>query len=149
MKLSPSGLRFLEEQESEGGVPRLKAYSDTGGVWTIGFGHTDGVKQGDTCTAQQAYAWLSEDAEWAENAVLKLVPRELDQNQFNALVSFVFNIGDDAFKNSTMRKLLLADRDELAAEEFVKWRYDNHVEIAGLKARRLREKALFLTPYDA
>lgn len=146
MRLSGSGLRFLAEQESEGGVPRLKAYKDTGGVWTIGFGHIEGVKEGDICTSEQAFAWLDDDTWEAESAILKLVPRELSQNQFEALVSLVFNIGTTAFRGSTLRKHLLADRDELAAEEFPKWRFDNGKEIAGLKARRLREKALFLTP---
>lgn len=146
MRLSGSGLRFLAEQESEGGVPRLKAYKDTGGVWTIGFGHIEGVKEGDTCTSEQANDWLWDEVGESELYVNTLVPRELTQGQFDALVSFVFNIGHNAFKNSTLRKYLLADRDELAAEEFPKWRFDNGKEIAGLKARRLREKALFLAP---
>jgi len=146
MKLSANGLKFLAEQESEGGVPRLKAYLDTGGVWTIGFGHIRGVKKGDTCTEEQAFHWLWEESQEFEAVVSNLVPRELTQRQFDALVSFVFNIGAQAFRDSTMRIYLLRNQDELAALQFVRWNKDNGRVVAGLTARRLREKDLFLTP---
>ncbi len=146
MWLSPAGLKFLAEQESEGGVPRLKAYCDTGGVWTIGFGHIWGVHEGDTCTAQQAYNWLEDEAEDAEITLHAVVSTPLNQNQFDALVSFVFNIGETAFSNSTLLKLLNDDRPELAALQFVRWNKDNGKIIDGLTNRRLREKALFETP---
>lgn len=146
MQLSPKGLKFLAEQESEGGVPRLRAYLDTGGVWTIGFGHIRGVEKGDSCTEQQAFKWLADESSEAAQAVNRLVPRELTQNQFDALVSFVFNIGIDAFRTSRMRAQLLENMDELAALQFARWKYDNGKEIEGLKNRRAREKELFITP---
>lgn len=142
MKIGTAGLDCIKQSES----CRLRAYLDTGGVWTIGWGHTLGLKSGDTCTQEQADSWLIDDCIQAEAAVNKRVRTHLTQNEFDALVSFVFNIGETQFANSTLLKHLNADQHELAALEFRKWRFDNHVEIPGLLARRLREKELFLRP---
>lgn len=145
MKLSEKGLRFIARNEADGG-PNLEAYLDTGGVPTIGYGHTHGVKLGDTCTVEQGLQWLHEDAAEAERGVNRLITSSLTQNEYDALVDFVFNIGEEQFETSTIRKLLNDDQHELAALEFRKWRYDNHVEVPGLLVRRVKTKDLFLTP---
>lgn len=125
---------------------RLQAYLDTGNVWTIGWGHTKFVRVGDTCSQEQADKWLAEDVADAESTITATVRTPLNQNEFDALVSFVYNIGAHEFIGSTLLRLLNADRKELAALEFRKWRFDNGREIRGLLVRRVREKDLFLTP---
>lgn len=145
-RLSAAGLKFLCEREAVGGVPALRAYKDTGGVWTIGFGHIQGVKEGDTCTEEQARHWLWEESAHAELTVLSRVNMQLNENQFAALVSFVYNIGDQAFAESTMLKFLNEDKFELAALQFPRWCKDNGQVVQGLLNRRMLEKALFETP---
>lgn len=126
---------------------RNEAYLDTGGVWTIGYGTIaiDGkpVEAGQTCTEAQATQWLSDDLAWAQTAVNKLVRAPLKQNMFDALVSFVYNIGESAFSKSTMLKLLNMSLYKEAGKQFDRWKYDNGKEIQGLVNRRKRERALF------
>lgn len=141
MKISASGLALLKGHEG----CAFKAYLDTGGVWTIAYGHTRGVKEGDTCDADQAVAWLDEDADEAKRAVNQLVTVPLSQNKFDALVSFVFNIGRPAFFTSTMLRKLNASDFAGAALQFGRWVYDNGRIINGLVARRTDEKDLFLS----
>lgn len=141
MKISASGLALLKRHEG----CAFKAYLDTGGVWTIAYGHTRGVKEGDTCDADQAVAWLDEDADEAKRAVNQLVTVPLSQNKFDALVSFVFNIGRPAFFTSTMLRKLNASDFAGAALQFGRWVYDNGRIINGLVARRTDEKDLFLS----
>lgn len=125
----------------------LKAYPDPGTKrepWTIGYGHTGGVKQGDICTKDQALKWLREDISEAEASISTLVKVPLSQNQFDALVSFVYNVGYNNLKHSTLLKRLNTASYEDAANEFTKWVYaDGHV-LNGLIKRREAEKAWFL-----
>lgn len=124
---------------------RLKAYLDTGGVWTIGYGHTGPeVVEGLTITLDGAERLLREDLRTAEGHVNKLVKVALTQNQFDALVSFVYNIGGGAFKESTMLRLLNAGDYEGAANQFPRWNKDNGKVVAGLTNRRREERELFL-----
>jgi Phage-related lysozyme (muraminidase) len=141
MKVSAAGLDCIKGHEGL----RLKAYLDTGGVWTIGYGHTAGVKEGDTCTPEQAYAWLDEDADIAERAINQLVKVPLTQNQFDALVSFVYNIGRPEFFTSTLLRKLNAGDYTGAAGQFGRWIYDNGKIINGLVLRRSDERDLFVT----
>jgi lysozyme len=142
MKISAAGLELLKGHEGL----RLKAYLDTGDVPTIGYGHTRGVKMGDTCTKEQALQWLDEDADIAENDVNRLVkaPFGLNQNQFDALVSFVYNIGGDEFSTSTLLRKLNAGDYTGAAKQFGRWIYDNGKIVNGLVLRRADERELFL-----
>lgn len=140
MKISAAGLELLKGHEGL----RLKAYLDTGGVPTIGYGHTKGVKMGDTCTKEQALKWLDEDADSAENDVNRLVTVPLNQNQFDALTSFVYNIGGDEFSTSTLRRKLNACDYIGAANQFGRWIYDDGKIINGLILRRADERELFL-----
>lgn len=125
---------------------RLKAYPDpgTGGVpWTIGYGHTRGVKEGDTCTERQADEWLRSDLRWAEEAVKDLVGDSLTQYQFDALVDFVFNIGRSQFEKSTLLKKLILKDYVTASKEFNRWKYAGPKILIGLARRRQAETDWF------
>lgn len=128
---------------------RADAYLDTGGVWTIGFGtirYPNGtkVKKGDKCTRGQAELWLMNDAKWVDACLDKYVTSKLTQNQFDALASFVYNVGETAFSKSTMLTLLNQSKFDLASSQFDRWIYDNGKVINGLVNRRTQEKQLFL-----
>ena len=141
MKIGERGLALIKEFE---GV-RLAAYLDSVGVPTIGYGHTKDVQMGDTCTPEQANEWLREDCEDAENCVNSAVSVPLTECEFDALVSFVFNLGCGNFRKSTLlRKLLDSDYDG-AAIEFRKWDKAGGQVLAGLTRRRLAEARLFET----
>ena len=151
MKTGENGLALI--QASEGLC--LRAYADPGSggaPFTIGYGHTAGVRPGDGCTARQAAEWLREDCIWAESLVAGLVKVPLTQGQFDALVSFTFNVGPgargvkDGFitlasgNPPTLRRRLDASDYEGAAAEFPKWA---HPDLLGLRIRRAREQLLF------
>ena len=139
-KITQDGLDFIQDVEG----CKLYAYLDTGGVWTIGVGHTGPeVVKGLTCSMEQALQWLKEDSEEAQKAIRQSVEGLLTQNQFNALVSFVFNVGINAFKKSTMLKLINKGDFDGAAKEFTKWNKDNGKEILGLSKRRILEQSVF------
>ena len=140
MKTSQAGLDFIQDVEG----CKLFAYLDTGGVWTIGVGHTGPeVVKGLVCTFEQAMKWLAEDVREAEDAITRKVKVPLNQAQFDALVSFVFNIGVGQFSASTLlRKLNLKDYVG-AGNEFPRWNKDNGKVIPGLTKRRLLEQSRF------
>ena len=130
---------------------KLKAYLDGGGVWTIGYGTTfypDGtrVKEGDTCTQEQADYWLQGHANDLVFELLNEVKVTLNANQIKALVCFIYNIGMGAFKKSTMLRLINDGKVLEASEQFIRWNKDNGVVVPGLTNRRLDEKKLFNTP---
>lgn len=123
---------------------RSTAYRDTGGVLTIGYGHTLNVKPGDRVTTEQAEAFLRDDLATAEKAVNKLVTVALDQNEFDALVSFTFNVGEGAFRDSTLLKHLNNARRVEACGELSRWMYDNKKPLRGLLRRRVAEMDLWI-----
>jgi lysozyme len=143
MQISYNGLTLLKELEGF----RKEAYLDTGGVWTIGYGTTrvEGkpVEAGLTCTEAQAQQWLSEDIAWAQTAVNKLVKVPLKQGMFDALVSFVYNVGEDQFRRSTLLRLLNLKQYIEAGKQFLLWKYDNGKVIQGLINRRYKELAMY------
>lgn len=141
MQTSESGIKFIRDHE--GCV--LTAYQDGGGVWTIGVGHTRGVKAGQAITKAQADAFLADDIAPVETCINQSVEVALNQNQFDALASFIFNVGETAFKKSTLLKKLNAGDYRGAADQFTRWVYDNNVFVQGLYNRRVDEKALFLS----
>src|SRR5574337_475226 len=125
---------------------RLTAYQDSVGVWTIGYGHTGSdVHPNLTCTQEQADAWLQQDIQGAVHVVNTVVKVPLNQNQFDALVDFVFNLGSGAFQGSTLLKLLNQGNYQGASNEFPKWNHAGGVVLAGLTTRRLAEQKLFNT----
>lgn len=124
----------------------LKAYDDGVGVWTIGYGTTviNGVKvkKGDTCTLEQAKKYMASDLKKFEAAVNK-VTVALNQNQFDALVSLTYNIGANAFANSTLLKKLNAGDYKGAASQFDVWNKAGGKVMRGLTNRRAIERKLF------
>jgi len=125
---------------------RLTAYPDpgTGGApWTIGDGHTKGVKEGDTCTPEQADQWLADDLAVACSTVAHFVKVPLTDNQKTALADFVFNVGMGNFESSTLLKKLNAEDYEGAADEFGRWIYAGGRVLPGLVKRRAAGAALF------
>lgn len=115
---------------------RLKAYVCAAGVCTIGYGHTAGVKPGDVITEAQADAFFESDIRAVENQVNAL-PLDLGQYQFDAVVSFCFNVGIGKFKKSTLYKKIRADAyDSSIPAEFKKWIYGGGKILPGLVTRR-------------
>lgn len=127
---------------------RLRAYRDTGGIWTIGYGHTRGVTAGMVITEAQAEVFLEEDITIALADVRALVTVPLTASQEAALVSFVFNLGRTRLAASTLLRELNKGNYTRAAEEFLKWnkgRVKNKlVVLDGLTKRREAERRLFL-----
>lgn len=142
---SKKGLELIKKYEGL----RLEAYKDPAGILTIGYGHTKTVKPGMIINKEMAELLLKIDVMDAENAVRALVNIELNQNQFDALVSFVFNVGKRSFERSTLLKLLNAGKILEAGEEFMRWTKARQPgglkELPGLVKRRAEEKALFLS----
>ncbi len=122
---------------------RLKAYKCPAGIWTIGYGHTSGVKEGQAITFSQAEEFLKQDLKRFETSVRSLVTVAITQNQFDALVSFCYNLGAGALKTSTLLKKLNNGDYNGAAEEFDRWVYANGKKLQGLVRRRAAEKELF------
>ena len=122
---------------------RLNSYLCPAGVWTIGYGHTDGVNQGMLITEKTADAFLKQDIRNAEHSINQM-DAELTQEQFDALVSFVFNVGVRAFNVSTLRKKILKDpNDPSIADEFRRWVYAGDKKLPGLIKRREQEIKLY------
>lgn len=145
MSISSSGIKLIASFEDL----KLKAYDDGVGVWSIGFGTTaypNGVrvKQGDRCTLEQANSFFQYDLKCFEKAVKEAVTVPLSQNQFDALVSLAYNIGSNAFKNSTLLKYLNALAYQEAADQFLVWNKGGGKVLKGLVRRREAERALFL-----
>lgn len=129
------------------------AYRDVAGVWTIGYGHTEGFKdgrftEGATLTEHQASSLLREDITAREKAVAYDVNAELKQHEFDALVSLVYNIGVGNFRRSTLLRRLNQEDRAGAAEAFLMWnkaRVGGTLrEVRGLTRRRIAERAMFL-----
>lgn len=127
---------------------KLVPYLDTGNVPTVCAGHTQTVDMKKIYTRKECYHLLDKDVLIAARAVDRLVDVPLNENQKVALISFVFNIGEGAFANSTMRRLLNKGDYEGAARQFDRWIYDNGVKLRGLVKRRADEKKRFLMPVD-
>ena len=126
----------------------LEAYLDGGGVPTIGWGHTSDwkrkVKLGDKITKEEAEDLIKTDVYEASNAINDYVEIELTQNQYDALCSFVFNIGIDAFRSSTLLRMINQERSiKDCAPQFNRWVHDNGKVVAGLVRRRKLERKLF------
>ena len=127
----------------------LKAYKCPAGVWTIGWGTTepiDGVKphEGMVITQKQADELLIKNLKGYENAVNEYITYSINQNQFDALVSFAYNCGNGALKTSTLLKKLNAGDVHGAANEFLRWNKANGKVLNGLTRRREAERKLFL-----
>lgn len=129
----------------------LRAYLDSGGVWTIGIGcikYPNGspVKKGDTITPQERdeyFVWEMRDKVAKVN---QLTRDDINQQQFNAIVDLTFNIGTTALQKSTLLKVLNANlSDPILINRFMDWRFDNGKEIPGLLRRRMSDAYMYFT----
>lgn len=116
-------------------------------VWTLGWGHTHGVREGDTCTMPTAQARLEQDVAGFATIVCSTVKVPLAQEQFDALVSLCFNIGGSAFLGSTLVKTLNTGSYAGAAAEFGRWNKQAGRVLDGLTVRRAAERDHFLSPH--
>jgi len=144
MKTNAAGINLIKGFEGF----RAIAYLCPANVWTIGYGHTGDVNQGDTMTRKRAEEVLARDLLRFESCVENAVTVPLNENEFAALVSFAYNIGCGALKKSTLlQKLNSGDRDG-AASEFKKWNRAGGKILNGLVRRREAESELFTTPIE-
>lgn len=147
MPRSINGAGYLLVKEFEG--LRLRAYLCPAGVWTIGYGHTDGVREGMTITQTQADDFLDRDLDWAEECVGKFA-KDPSDNEFAAMVSLCFNVGAAGFVKSTVLRLHNTGDKLGAARAFRMWNKatvgGKLVELPGLTRRRLAEEGLYLKP---
>jgi lysozyme len=139
MRYSSDGLDLTEQFES----CRLVPYQDSKGVWTNGWGNTHHVDPHVTISLEQANADLLANVQWAVVTVNAMVTVPLSQDEFDALVDFVFNVGSGNFATSTLLKLLNAGDIAGASAQFERWDQSAGVVVAGLLRRRLAEKAEF------
>ena len=123
---------------------KLKAYRCSAGVWTIGFGHTEDVEEGDTITSSEAELLLIEDLRERANALAPFVNVGVTEGQYIALLSLTFNIGVGALKKSSLLRYLNLGHIDEAADEFLRWIYAGGKVSEGLKNRREAERKLFL-----
>lgn len=140
MKISENGLNIIKEFEGFSEIP----YPDGAGLMTIGYGHK--IRRGelfDKISETTALALLKDDMQEAENAVNTLVSAPLNQNQFDALVSFTFNLGTGRLKDSTLLILLNQHKYQDASAQFTRWKYIGKAVSPGLSRRREMERALF------
>ena len=139
MNISKEGLSLIKKFEG----CELEAYNCAAGVLTIGYGSTKGVKEGDTITQEEADKLLLHEMEEYEGYVNNLVKVDLSQNQFDALVSWVFNLGPANLKASTLLKVLNGkDYDDVPAQ-IQRWNKAGGKVLEGLIRRRNAEALLF------
>ena len=139
MNTSPKGIALIKEFEGL----RLKAYKCPGGVWTIGYGHTDGVRPGMVISERQAEDFLKAEP-IAFEKYLNDLRLAINQNQFDALISFIYNVGTGNFSSSTMlRKVKANPLDNSIMDEFRRWVYSKGRALPGLQRRRLAEMKLY------
>lgn len=146
MKLGERGESLIKSFEKLA----LKSYKDSGGKWTIGWGHT-GLYVGSNlvCTAEQAETWFLADTGHTVAAVNAEVTTAINQNEFDALIAFGYNVGDAAERRSTLIRLLNLGDHAGAALEFPKWNLVNGKVVDGLTHRRAAEQTLFRLPVQA
>lgn len=139
MQPSPACVALVKASEG----CRLTAYRDSVGVWTIGYGHTRGVRQSQTITQDEADALLLDDLDLAAAQVRGMVTVPLTQGQFDALCDFVFNLGAGRLRDSTLLRLLNQGRYAEAAAQFKFWVMSGGHPLPGLVTRRAADRATF------
>lgn len=143
MNLGERGKKLIQAFEG----CKLTAYIDGGGVLTVGWGHTGrDVTPGMAITQERADWLFDADIAVFEEAVNSLVKVSVTQNQFDALVSFSYNCGRDALKDSTLLRLLNEGEYVRAAAQLCRWNKDNGIVVKGLVRRRAAERLIFETP---
>ncbi len=139
MKISQEGLSLIKKFEG----CELEAYKCAANVWTIGYGSTKGVKKGDTISQEEADKLLLHEMEEYERYINDMVNVDLEQNQFDAMVSWVFNLGPANLKASTLLKVLNAKDYEGVPAQIKRWNKAGGKVLQGLIRRREAESLLF------
>ena len=139
MEISQEGLALIKKFEG----CELEAYKCAAGVWTIGYGSTKGVKEGDSISQEDADKLLTHEMKEYEGYINDLVEVDLEQNQFDALVSWVFNLGPAKLKSSTLLKVLNAKDYEGVPAQIKRWNKAGGKVLQGLVRRREAESLLF------
>ena len=139
MKISQEGIELIKKFEG----CRTESYRCSANVPTIGYGHTAGVKDGDSCTQAEAESILAEDLVEFEDYVNDLVTVELTPSQFSAVVAFTFNLGPKNLSESTLLKLLNLEKYDEIPAQFKRWNRASGKVLDGLIRRREAESLLF------
>ena len=143
MNISQEGISLIKKFEG----CEFKAYKCAAGKWTIGFGRIKNVKEGDTCTQEQAEEWLKEELLVYGSYVNSAVTVPLEQNEFDALVAWTYNLGPTNLNSSTMLRVLNENKKDEVPHQMRKWNKarvnGEKVVLPGLERRRLAESLLF------
>jgi len=139
LKISQEGIALIKKFEG----CELTAYQCSAGVWTIGYGHTKGIEEGMEITQQEAEDMLVEELHEYENYINDNVTAPLSQNQFDAMVSWVYNLGPANLKASTLLKVLNAGDYDGVPAQIKRWNKAGGVTLDGLIRRREAESLLF------
>tara|TARA_R110002167_G_scaffold149751_1_gene343217 strand:- start:499 stop:972 length:474 start_codon:yes stop_codon:yes gene_type:complete len=139
MKTSQSGLDHIKSYEG----CKLKTYRCSGKVLTIGWGHTKGVEEDQEITQKEADAFLVKDIEMVETHVDRLVKTDLEQHQWDAIVSWCFNLGCGNLRASTMLQVINSGDLDKVSEQIIRWDKVGKKAVAGLTRRRKAEADLF------
>ena len=139
MKISEEGIELLKKFEG----CKLEAYQDSVGVWTIGYGHTKGVYKGMTISQDDAEEMLEEEMEEYEGYIEEYVEVPLSQNEFDALVCWVYNLGPTNLRNSTLLMVLNQSKFDEVPEQIKRWNKAGGEVLQGLVRRREAEALLF------
>ncbi len=140
-RINDNGLLLIKSFEGL----RLKAYRDAVGIWTIGYGTTRGVQPDMSISEAEAEQLMRDDLIRFEQAINSAISVPVNDNQFSALVSFTYNVGSGAFRDSTLLKRLNGRQDiRTTADEFPRWNKAGGRVLHGLTRRRHAERALFL-----
>ena len=140
MKIGSKGLELIKHFEG----CELEAYKCPAGVWTIGYGHIKGVQEGMKITEMQAEEMLQSELIEYEGYINDLVEVELNQNQFDAMVSWVYNLGGGNLRASTLLKVLNAGNYAGVPEQMLRWNKAGGKVLEGLTRRRQAEADLFV-----
>ena len=139
MEISQEGLSLIKKFEG----CKLQSYKCAAGVWTIGYGSTNGIEEGMEISQERADMLLLEDVEVFEKAVNELVEVPLEQNQFDSLISWTFNLGPTNLKNSTLLKVLNNKNYDEVPTQIKRWNKAGGKVLQGLIRRREAEALLF------
>ena len=139
MKISDEGIQLIKKFEG----CKLEAYQDAVGIWTIAYGRIKEVKEGDTCSQEQAEEWLHEELHEYQSYIEDMVEVSLLQNQFDALVSWVYNLGPSNLKSSTLLKVLNSGEYKNVPEQIKRWNKAGGKVLEGFTRRRNAEALFF------
>jgi len=139
MKISEDGLELIKKFEG----CETSAYQDSVGVWTIGFGHTKGVEEGQTCSIEDAESMLADEMDEYEGYINNMVKVELQQHEFDSLVAWVYNLGPTNLSESTMLKVLNGGQFDRVPDEMNRWTRAGGEILEGLVRRRQAESLMF------